>query len=509
MAMNFDFNKFSTIFLVFILSASFLTGLTNALPTSSNNARISYLNCVINYNEGLLNTLSKIDPSIASINSASLNQLSNDQNQLNTLLNSNDSQINSFVKGSLQSDLQNSRGNFKSSISQLRQLLISKSLNRSLMNMSVLKSDYATLIQSRNSCFAQSYSQAVSDRINYYLQVLVAYQLIISNHTSQTNNLTATTLDPTLMNQVISDANSSIVQPMQNALTALQSMNSTNESEYYSILNEYSLFDSASSSNEMNYHFHSRFILAYLQSRAIQLTSLANSDGVSMAQYQTDFDSANSTLNQIGNLQYSKGQEQQLYEQFRTIHSDLINVSTQIFLSRHLTTVLTQRYSDYSAILANYSALVAKWSNTTDSLTNSTLNVSALTEVLNNANQTILMPIENAIVSNNTQSMKLALQDYCLYDSCQANSSSVYNFHLAAQFALNTVNARYMQIQSLAQAKNVSVSNYQTDYQSTQSELSSILPNYDDAQTQAVLWSDIGKVSHDEFQIRLALNKAA
>ena len=80
----------------------------------------------------------------------------------------------------------------------------------------------------------------------------------------------------------------------------------------------------------------------------------------------------------------------------------------------------------YNQILANYQQKVANISTKVNG-------TSSLTQILSDANSTIVQPLQAAINSaNDSRSLRDAFRSYCLFNGCVNGT----NFHLAAKFNL-------------------------------------------------------------------------
>lgn len=497
-----------------ITSAQWLPS-SNTYSVAANNAMLISLAsdrvCSLNLDSYMLNTELNLNSSVSSIVSPSISALNVDNTTLQQYVSGSNTDLksfHSFVVSQLRPDLLTAITSFV----QARKELVSS--NHKINSQ--LKAARLTAISDYRSCELPVLLSVGNVKVLEYNSVLNAYQNYVNNLSTNIDKFTNSSLDaPDIakLNLLLSNANSQVVVPLSSGLQNPDY--NSNITILRNLINNYNLFNEKVQSGEQNslsvpptslpggsspfaFHLGEQFILVFLTVRGDQLSPLAQQYGVSMIQYQTDLSIAASTLSSDGSTGYTNSQYQILRTQFKAVEGDLNLIRQQIENMRSLNNTsnsLSKEINLYNGDIALYQSKIANWSVTNYSLTNTSLNVTGLEAILSNANNTIILPLQSALASNNNTLMRNAIRSYCLYDGCNVNGA--VDFHLAAQFAIQYLTARGVQVSSLALSDNVSMTTFQTDLSTASNTLASIIPNYDSKAEQSILWGQIGTAEHD------------
>lgn len=105
--------------------------------------------------------------------------------------------------------------------------------------------------------------------------------------------------------------------------------------------------------------------------------------------------------------------------------------------------------------ITNYQKQISQFQNVSDRLASKGFDASSLNTLLQDAQTTIVQPLQSAIsAANDSASMQQALESYCLFDGCTNGT----NFHLEAKFDWTKYNIVYQDLQNNSAAFNLSTS---------------------------------------------------
>lgn len=296
--------------ILFFITLLFLIVFISAENNSNNTVELQHvydnLKCRVDFYYGVTNSMSDIRSS-NSLNQTTL-RLQSDLAQVQTYAEAgNRDALGKYVKDNFESD----HSTIKDSISSWRESNV-RNLTREqkaslLSQFNQLKKDYDT-------CQLNSLIGMANGRINYFQNVIETYQKKI-------DALSAKGIDVSSLNQLISDAQAQIIDPLQTAINSSNNLASINQD-----LKMYCLFDGCP--NGINFHLAAKFEVAKLQI-GLDKISNANVSQTSIAQLQTDITTANSILTQVGTAKYTSSQNTQLFNAIKDGYNVLRAVSTE------------------------------------------------------------------------------------------------------------------------------------------------------------------------------------
>ena len=243
------------------------------------------LNCRINFNMGVLNSFQNFSNSSPDIHQ-SITTLQNDLSRIKSF--NNNLEVQNFSKGQYSEDMQR----VLSSTQSFR-----KGGRISPDQKAALDSSYKQLQTNYAQCEQQVYTEIGQQKLQQYQNQIADFQ-------NKTNDLKSRGFDVTSLNQLLSNAQTQIVQPLQ---TALASANSTQA--VMTAVKTYCLYDDCL--NGTNFHLDANFditrltiILNDLQTNA-DAFNLSNS---TLSQAQQNLSNAQAVLTSIGTSTYQEGQ---------------------------------------------------------------------------------------------------------------------------------------------------------------------------------------------------------
>lgn len=252
--------------------------------------------CATDFYSGVISSMNSLNSSNNSSNSlnSSLTQMQNDVDQIQTYANEgNRNSLNQYVKNNFQPD----HSTIKNTISGWRTANVR---NLTKDQRSTLLSQYNQLKANYDTCYLNSIKDFANGRINYFNNVLNVYQKKI-------DALSAKGADVSSLNQIISNAKTQIIDPLQAAINS-----ATNASSINQVVKEYCMFDGCA--NGTNFHLAAKFEVAKLQIALNTISSNTNlSQNSKITQLQNDITDANSVLSQVGTNAYTSSQDIQLW----------------------------------------------------------------------------------------------------------------------------------------------------------------------------------------------------
>ena len=262
--------------------------------------------CRINFNIGVINEFASQFPNASSNLQTSLTTLQNDLSQVQSL--GNATEVQSFVKGQYSSDIKSAQNSIPTQ--QAKGLSLSK--------RAALVSTYNQLMTTYQQCEKANYMNIIQERVN-------GYQIQIANFQNKTNALEAKGFDVTSLNQLLRNAQTQIITPLQNSIS-----NSSTTQQIQTAVGSYCLFNGCT--NGTNFHLDANFditrlnvILASLQNNSVAF----NLDNATISQAQRYLSDAQSTLNTVGTASYQNGQAQTLFSDIQNASKIIVQLITQ------------------------------------------------------------------------------------------------------------------------------------------------------------------------------------
>ena len=206
--------------------------------------------------------------------------------------------------------------------------------DRNTMKQDILawrRTNYKSLTLEQKQALKASFEQSRSDfessrlaayknfaygRLYYFDNALVIYQNRISV-------LKANGLDVSSLNQLLADAKTTIVDPLQAAINS-----ATNASSLNQAIKQYALFDGSQAG--INFHLASKFNIALLQIALDKLTATSGILQASITQLQNDINTANSVLSSVGTKQYTANQKTQIWNAIKDGFNAIRSSSPQV-----------------------------------------------------------------------------------------------------------------------------------------------------------------------------------
>jgi hypothetical protein len=287
--------KFGKLFLIPLL----LMGLVMAVdPISFNylNASLANANCRLAMATSVVDSLVQASPNSTYMGQY-LTPLQSDISNLQNYADSGDTaSYGSYMSSTFDPDLQA----LNAAVAQWK-----KNESQSLSNdtRQTLRTDYSQYFAAYQACDLSTLKQ-------YGLAKVAWYEGILNAGQNRSAMFGSAGLDNSAMSQVLQEAQSQIVAPLQNSIESAD-----NASQIRSALQEYCLYDGCK--HGPNFHLTIQFEIARVTAsldRAQNILNASNSSVVAadLAQAQTDLDSANSLISSINGSAYQSGQSQQL-----------------------------------------------------------------------------------------------------------------------------------------------------------------------------------------------------
>jgi hypothetical protein len=312
---------FLAIFLIVILTASIfaddsnnstLASVTKPASTTELQKFYDIANAQVSFYSTVANSMISLVPSDAL--TADIAKLQADVTQIQTYVTAADrDSLTQFVKGTFQPDINTIKqdilawrqANYKTLTAQQKISLLSGFVKS--------KSDFQT-----NQLNA--YKDFADGRINYFNNVISVYQKRI-------DSLSAKGLDVSSLTQLLSDAQATIITPLQEAVNSAANASSLNQD-----VKQYALFDG--SQGGINFHLAAKFNVAELQIALNKLSSTTGVSQTSITQLQNDINTANAALTAVGTDKYTAAQESQIWNAIKDGWSAVKSASNSISNSK-------------------------------------------------------------------------------------------------------------------------------------------------------------------------------
>ena len=189
--------------------------------------------------------------------------------------------------------------------------------------ISSLKATYSQLSQTLESCQLNAAKSFAQDKI-------ALYQQDIENYTGRTGTIAGRngSIDTSGLNQILSDAQSQVIGPLQAAISS-----AGNASELRAALDKYCLYDGCK--NGENFHLAVKYELARLTATLASAQSRMGVNGTNyFAAAQQDLANAQSELSAIGTSQYTDSSRGSLQDTLKSFTGDLRQAAAQIAQAR-------------------------------------------------------------------------------------------------------------------------------------------------------------------------------
>lgn len=312
---------FLSVLLIVVLTASIfaddfanstVTSATKTASTTELQRFYDIANAEVTFYSTVANSMTTLVPSETL--TSDMTQLQNDLTQIQTYVTAADrTSLTQFVKGTFQSDL----NTVKQDVVSWRQ---TNYKNLTAQQKVSLVSGFNQERNDFQSSRLNAYKDFANGRINYFNNVISVYQ-------NRINNLQAKGLDVSSLNQLLSDAQSQIITPLQNAISS-----ATNASSLNQAVKQYAIFDGSQAGT--NFHLAAKFNVDELQIALNKLNSITGVSQTSITQLQGDINTANSILTAVGTNQYTNDQQTQLWNAIKDGWSTVKTVSNSISTSK-------------------------------------------------------------------------------------------------------------------------------------------------------------------------------
>lgn len=308
---------FLSIFLIVILTASIFADDSNnstlaSVTKTASTAELQRFYDIANAQVGFYSTVvgSMISLVPSDTLTADIAKLQADLTQIQTYVTAADrDSLTQFVKGTFQPDI----NTIKQDILAWRQ---ANFRNISAAYRLSLKTDFDKSKSDFQTNQLNAYKDFANGRINYFNSAIGVYQKRI-------DSLSAKGLDVSSLTQLLSDAQTTIITPLQQAINSAANASSLNQD-----VKQYALFDG--SQGGINFHLAAKFNVAELQIALNKLTSTTGVSQTSIAQLQNDINTANTVLTAVGTSQYTSSQQSQLWNAIKDGWSAVKTASNSI-----------------------------------------------------------------------------------------------------------------------------------------------------------------------------------
>jgi hypothetical protein len=294
----------SVILLLSGISASQSTAAGSSSGTSIQllNSAMSEINCKTNFTVSFINKAVAAAPGVSSLSQQAA-RLQQETSQLQAYASEgNVSAFRSYLKGTYDPQLRE----IKSSVfSELRDANLTLNATR------LLRVGYKSAIDSFVTCSFNSKKQFALAKVSSFNSFISRYQQSVIDFGSKG-------LDTTQMSQILSDASSQIVTPLQSAIESAKSSGQISEA-----LDQYCLFDGCGG---MNFHLAAHFDLAKLQSiydKVGGMTNLTSGQRAQQAIVQNDISATSSALAAVGTAKYTQTTRQNVWDSMNKTVNDI------------------------------------------------------------------------------------------------------------------------------------------------------------------------------------------
>jgi hypothetical protein len=266
------------------------------------NSAMSEINCKTNFTVSFINKAVAATPGVSSLSQQAAT-LQQETSQLQAYASEgNVSAFRSYLKGTYDPQLREIKS---SAFSGFRNANLTQNATR------LLRISYKSMLDSFVTCSFNSKKQ-------FALAKVSSFNFFISKYQQSVINLGSKGLGTTQMSQILSDASSQIVMPLQSAIDSAKSLSQISEA-----LDQYCLFDGCGG---MNFHLAARFDLAKLQAVYDRIGGMANLTGGQRAQLvivQSDISATSSALAAVGTAKYTQSTRQSVWDSMNRTVNDI------------------------------------------------------------------------------------------------------------------------------------------------------------------------------------------
>ena len=255
------------------------------------------LKCMNDFTTSYLNDLIALNPSDTL--SADITKLQDDLTQMQTYASNNDTDsLKSYIKNTYDPDLKTIKQDATAWIkSDWKNITMDKKTD--------IKNKHKDLKSTYDTCHFTSMKDYGTGRINAFSSILDAYQ-------KKADTLKSNGIDTTTLIQVISNAKTQVITPMQNALNSANDSASTKQA-----LQNYCLYDGCKTGT--NFHFQAKWEIAKLDIALIRINGNTNATQVQdkITELQTDITKAKTALSSVGTSKYTDTQNKQIWDNIK------------------------------------------------------------------------------------------------------------------------------------------------------------------------------------------------
>ncbi len=293
--------------LMIVVAISAFASMASASTASPNDqqdlqARYDLVNAHVGFMTGVMSDIVSLVPQATNLQAPS-DKLNSDMSTLQGFVSSSDKDgFSNYVKSTIQPDVQAGNDALKTDRQQY------KSWNVTAATVQQLKTDY----QSRKATYD---TQVNSANVELGNAVLGGYNTVFQAHDTLMNNMSSKGFDVSGMQAAQSDAQASVITPLQNALGTQNGTTVRNE------------LKSASLGNGAPYsdHYYAKFDLAKLSSVSAKIAASTNNSTVQqqLSDVNSQLSSSSSTLGAVGTAPYSGSQQDQVWNPIKSAASEL------------------------------------------------------------------------------------------------------------------------------------------------------------------------------------------
>ncbi len=297
----------NAVLIALLLAVPLVSADSGNLSSQYLSASAQQVKCKTDFMVGVLNSITSTVTNAGSL-SAYASALQSDDAQLQTY--ADGGQVESYrqyLQGTYDPELKSAR----EAIVQWR---MSDGRNTTVSERQTIRSDYASLRSSFDSCELTAVKDYADAKVTGYTAILAEYQ-------DKASNLSAKGIDTSNLTSLISEARSTIVTPLQSAL------DSANDSKGVAdAIRSYCLYNGCK--NGTNFHFAAKWDIAKLTAIESQVQSkpAAANFTAQLGQVTSDLGSASAMLQGIGTSDYQPGQQAQVWDPIK----DAASVLTQV-----------------------------------------------------------------------------------------------------------------------------------------------------------------------------------
>lgn len=186
--------------------------------------------------------------------------------------------------------------------------------NLSLVQKKEIKNDYDAARATYNSCHVDSLKKYGDGRV-------IAFNAILDAHQEKADSLESKGADVTELNNIISDAKSQMVSPLQGVME-----NASGEAQIQQALRSYCLYDGCKSG--INFHFEAKWELAKLDIALGRIQNSSNASAMSdkITSLSKDINDAKSALDAIGANKYTADSKKKVWDNIRSAQASVKEV---------------------------------------------------------------------------------------------------------------------------------------------------------------------------------------